>query len=367
MRLHHLKKLSSLYTNFGDQEKEYIKAQIQLSESLNYNTYSKNRDNTIYSYNRKRSARKAELAAIESTIDSLERESEIKKREKADREEEKKQYDEYRLNNQKEMYQQSNLDYEKFYKNRYGLVNKLVIIDASQVEGDNSSLQSGFVNLVDRNFSAIDNLKDEISKTTIYKIKGQDSKDEQIRYEKGVISNKPSLEAFKIISIGLYEEENNSSKEYLALNIAFKIRWQVVSPLKYNPSIDAIVDSERERLWKVKNGISSLRSANLDLPDLPEGYRLPNFAELKQFFKSLGGSESDGQKDAFKQVFTWPAGESSIRFISGEKQSSIGPSSKKYKSLRITQDAGYFISEEPEEASEYAPAYVIYVKDSSEN
>lgn len=338
---------------FSKQEIDYIIKQKGLSNELNNSTYLSQINKTADNFNRKLEEKRKEREKILEEI-KLQEGHKAKKQQKLEilkaNLENLEQIDIYQ---KKKDYEQAKLEYENHYESKYSLTNKLTIKREDDSAEEISSLRDIFVSLIDENFKVVTDPRENISETTIYKVFNEEV--DSLFYKKEVINIKPQLEAFKILSLNIYvPEEENSPLSYIALNVAYKIKGKVVSPMIFEDSCDCIVDSEYHLQWKVTNDLISYRSRNA-----PEGYRLPTAKELTRFFDEVEVARQN-DKDIFGERFNWPEADEGVVFLTQDSKLD-DQNNRQFKVLAMKGELGY--QYESNYIDAYEEAYAIYVKD----
>jgi len=115
--------------------------------------------------------------------------------------------------------QKAKLDYENYYENKFHNVNNIAVRDLDVLK---SSISDGFKKLADICFdNIIKGVEKQFNKTVVYKQVTDNNS--TIILQEETIEYDLIIDSLRIISLNLYEI---SEKRYLALNLAFKIRWK---------------------------------------------------------------------------------------------------------------------------------------------
>jgi len=196
-------------------------------------------------------------------------------------------------------------NYEKFYKKRISYTNKLVI----EISGtdDRTPIES-YKNFVHQIYQVIDELAKASRRITIYsELSSED--DKVLSFEKSSVRFKPNLLSYKVLSIDTYEDEI-TKQPYNSMNLAFKIKWNYISPLISCEEPLRIIDEDKNLQWVYPSTLNptsyksflALRDSYDEMKYYTDnGWRLPTIYELNHL-KEETISEKETGNDCFEAL-----------------------------------------------------------------
>jgi len=201
--------------------------------------------------------------------------------------------------------------YERFYKTRIGVVNKLVykVKNSTLHVTDLFYKQDYDQGYVDDIFSVRGDLEKNDKEISIY-LEYKESGASEFSYKKKQARFKPAFKYFRILSIGA----NSEAELTHSLNIAFKVDWDFISPLCFSLQPPRIIDIDKQTQWLFLDSTlnpSSPQEYYSNLDDQlkfykDEGWRLPTYEEL-MLIKGQLASEKRVGNDIFEKLDWQPS------------------------------------------------------------
>lgn len=299
---------SSQKTAYGEHKfapdlERYLKFQTEFTKELN-ELYSKKIDEAVTSFEQKVKNYEAKQNKLKQRIELLQEEK-LKKEDEL-RVLNKKINEPADLESLKTAYELAQKEYANYYQVKEAWVNKLVIQD-SELSFANFNVQ--FKEMVEKSYTVVQDMKKNQTRISVYKeVSGDES---SLTYDKNSLSMSPKAVGFNILSMDIYSPPNQPDKSYLALNIAYKINWNVTkqdqalaNPVLLKLQADGSLKDESNNLtWKFfKENPTSYSAYAYE----PEGgnWRLPAIKELKSFLKAVKKQKQSGND--VLSTFEWP-------------------------------------------------------------
>jgi Mg2+ and Co2+ transporter CorA len=165
-------------------------------------------------------------------------------------------------------------DYQRFTLNKENFVNKS---EQKQMQG---VVSEDFGTMVENTYSVINDLRLIDSRTRVLVTTSGVPSETQRKTRAEDLSYIPEIIGFQVLYLG---EREISSQNHGVLNIAYRVRW---SPelTKLTIGKDTLVDRQNRKFWIRKKELSSVNYAKEGMPD---GFRLPTFAELETLDKTI--------------------------------------------------------------------------------
>ena len=145
--------------------------------------------------------------------------------------------------------------YEDFYEDKFHNVNHIAVRSLNVLKADDSE---GFKKLAEICFNTIsESIKSQYTKTTVSK-EVMDEKS-RIVLQQETIEYDLIIDSLRIISLNVYRVGKES---YLALNLAFKIRWESLGFEKPDLTLENILTEEIEKTSEPKPVLGELQNEN---------------------------------------------------------------------------------------------------------
>ena len=317
---------------FETEEQQFVKWLSDFSNRLNSN-YNGKIIEAVSQFKHKQFNYEIKIASLHSQVESIKNELLGKKQELLDLNQQVNNFKTSSIQSLLKEYHEAKNIYMNHYMKRYQFENHLAILGSDNLD---VSIGEGFEQLVKDCYHSIgESLSKKYNKTTIYKEKTDE--EEFYRLVETTIDYNYVVDSLRILTLNMYKP---GRENFLALNLAFQIRWKCVDtcktpgkqviayipkeieePVTENPDYYSTSTDETSPGLQWKAYIINPTTLRRFNSNNHSGWRIPSINELFRIITA-----PDNKEKVIKSIFgsnTWPEDVLSVDFITNKQSRDI--------------------------------------------
>jgi len=331
---------------FKTEERQFVKWLSDFSNRLNSN-YNGKIIEAVSQFKHKQFNYEKKIGSMHAQVESIKNESMGKKQELLDLNRQLNSFKTSSIQNLLNEYNEAQSIYKNHYMKRYQFENHLAILGSDHLD---VSIGEGFEELVKDCYHSIgESLSKKYNKTTIYK--EITNEDEFYRLVETTVDYNSIVDSLRILTLNMYK---HGRENFLALNLAFQIRWECVNtfkdsvnqgmastpkeieePVTENPDYYSTSTDETSPGLKWKAYINNPTSQIRFNPNSHPGWRIPSIKALSRII-----SDPDNKEKLIESIFgsnIWPEDVLSVVFITNSQSRDIN-NRKVIDAIRLFKD-----------------------------